>query len=100
MLTQVGNNSADVYGKIYVGVVVVLNCKPQKLALAELSLAGNEDSVKFKFRYFQNLSGILILPKGFLPEQVEVVVKSKGKKAMRLERLFDWKIEKVKFDVG
>ena len=60
----------------------------------------NKKALKFKFRYFQDLMGEWVLPSGFLPEQVEIIAKSNGKKAMRLERMFSWELEEAEPNVG
>ena len=41
-----------------------------------------------------------MVPDGFTPEQVEVIAQSKGRKAVRLEKRFDWKVDEVTSDVG
>ena len=48
------------------------------------------DAVKFRFRYFQNINGEMILPEGFQPREVMVVAQSSGRNAQRLEKTFDW----------
>jgi len=100
VLTQVANNSSYVSGSLYIRVLGTSKGKQKTLSLEMLSESANKDGAKFKFRYFQDLSGELTLPDGFLPDQVEVVAQSRGKKAMRLERLFGWKIEEIASDVG
>lgn len=100
VLTQVANNSSYVSGTMHIRVLGTVDGKPKELPLIALSESASKNGAKFKFRYFQDLSGELTLPADFLPEQVEVVAQSQGKKAMRLERLFAWKIEEEKSDVG
>ncbi len=100
VLTQVANNSSYVSGSVHIRVLGTVEGEPKTLTLSALSESATKEGAKFKFRYFQDLSGDLKLPVNFLPEQVEVVAQSRGKKAMRLERMFDWKIEEVKSDVG
>ena len=100
VLTQVANNSSYVSGSMHIRVLGTVDGMQKELPLIALSESASKDGAKFKFRYFQDLSGELKLPAGFLPEEVEVVAQSQGKKAMRLERLFAWKIEEEKSDVG
>ncbi len=100
VLTQVANNSSYVSGSLHIRVLGTSKGEQKALSLKALSESANKDGAKFKFRYFQDLSGELTLPGGFIPDQVEVVAQSRGKKAMRLERLFDWKIEEIASDVG
>jgi hypothetical protein len=48
--------------------------------------------LKFRFRYFQDLSGKLTLPTGFLPEAVVVTAVRRGSRADDLQRAFDWAV--------
>lgn len=48
--------------------------------------------LKFRFRYFQNLSGTMALPPGFRPRAVLVTMTPRGG-ADRAERSFDWLVE-------
>ena len=44
--------------------------------------------LSFSFKYFQQLDGNLVLPDGFTPSRVRVVVKSKG--GEQTEQAFAW----------
>lgn len=46
--------------------------------------------LKFRFRYFQNLTGALTLPDGFVPQAVLVTVTPAGRGAEPVERRFEW----------
>lgn len=59
------------------------------LALTELAQL-DVYPLKFKFRYFQNLTGALTLPEGFVPRAVLVTVKPTGRGAEPVVRRFDW----------
>ena len=48
--------------------------------------------LKYRFRYFQDLSGELALPPDFLPEAVVVTVNRRGNRADNLQRAFDWSV--------
>lgn len=57
------------------------------LSLTEL----NENAtypLKFRFRYFQNLTGNLLLPEGFSPRHVLITAHQKGKDALQVS--FPW----------
>ena len=45
--------------------------------------------LRFSFKYFQRLSGSVMLPPGFAPNRIKVVVKSTS--GEQSERTFDWK---------
>lgn len=57
-----------------------------------LTEIGEDDSypLKFRFRYFQDLTGVISLPPGFEPERI--VVKAGKRNAQSLSRTFDWTI--------
>ncbi len=46
--------------------------------------------LKFRFRYFQDLTGVMTLPSGFIPESVVITALRRGGSAMKLEQTFDW----------
>ncbi len=48
--------------------------------------------LKYRFRYFQDLSGVLALPSGFLPEAVVVTVNRRGSREDDLQRTFEWAV--------
>ena len=65
------------------------------IALRDIS-DRKELGIKFKFRYFQNIEGELVLPEGFEPSALQVVAQSKGKKASRIEQSYEWSTVLVK----
>ena len=46
--------------------------------------------LKYRFRYFQDLTGIISLPPGFEPERIVVRAGKRGASTDALERTFDW----------
>ncbi|WP_020406085.1 DUF6776 family protein [Hahella ganghwensis] len=92
VLTQVADNNSYIQGLVAVNLIGSLKNKKEILPLRDV--AGAEDlGVKFRFRYFQDIAGELELPEGFAPEQIQVVAQASGKKATKIERTFDWKVE-------
>ena len=49
--------------------------------------------LKFRFRYFQDLSGMMTLPSGFTPESVVITALRRGGSATKLEQTFDWVVQ-------
>ena len=49
--------------------------------------------LKFRFRYFQDLSGLIALPEGFQPERVVVTVVQQGNRANDLQQTFEWSVK-------
>jgi hypothetical protein len=60
------------------------------LALRDISEQQTALGIKFRFKYFQDITGDLLVPEGFKPTSIQVVAQSKGKKASRLEQSFEW----------
>lgn len=90
MLTQVADNSSYISGLAAVNFVGLRNGERVILPLRDLDSAVTELGVKFRFRYFQEISGELTLLEQFVPEQVQVVLQSTGGKAQRVEQTIDW----------
>lgn len=90
VLTQVGTNQRFISGLAGVNIVGVLNGKQKVYGLRDLSEDIQDYGIKYKFRYFQEIVGELVLPDGYIPESVEVVLQSNGSKAKRIENSFPW----------
>jgi hypothetical protein len=56
---------------------------------AALTQQAQATPLRFNFKYFQRLRGSVMLPRGFAPNRIKVVVKSTG--GEQAERTFDWK---------
>ena len=52
--------------------------------------SSGEGKMEVKFKYFQNLTGTLVLPEAFEPLEVRVDLAGKGKKALIEERWYPW----------
>ncbi len=92
MLTQVGDNKNFIKGFAGVNVIGTLDDKKVIYPLKDLSLEIKSLDIKFRYRYFQDIKGELTIPKGFTPEQVQVLAQASGNKAQRAEQLFPWQV--------
>ncbi|WP_250656510.1 DUF6776 family protein [Alkalimarinus coralli] len=90
VLTQVANNKRYIQGVVAVNFIGSKGGKKEILPLRDISDV-KELGIKFKFRYFQDIAGELILPDDFTPEKVQIVAQARGKKNTRVEQTFDWK---------
>lgn len=91
VLTQVADNSSYIKGLVAVNLIGKRGEEKEILPLRDVE--GAKDlGLKFRFRYFQDIEGDLVLPDGFEVEQVQVVAQATGKKATKIERTFDWKV--------
>lgn len=90
-LTQVGDNRSYIAGLAAVNVIGQRNGEKEIIPLRDLSEAVKELGIVFRFRYFQDIEGVLELPDGFQAEAVQIVAQAEGKKSARAERTFEWR---------
>jgi len=64
---------------------------PKVLPLTEIG-EGDSYPLKYRFRYFQDLSGVISLPRGFEPERIVVRAGKRGASTQPLSRTFDWTV--------
>ncbi|HEX5277641.1 MAG TPA: DUF6776 family protein [Fluviicoccus sp.] len=80
LLTQVGQNAGNTGGTVTVRVLGAGSAQP--VAVAK----------DFRFQYFQAVSGELTLPKGFVPQSVEVALQAASPKPVRVQKRFKWEV--------
>ncbi|MDX1552124.1 MAG: DUF6776 family protein [Marinobacter sp.] len=90
VLTQVGDNKSYIAGVVAVNVIGMRNEEKEVIALRDLSEDIDDLGVRFRFRYFQDIEGLLRLPDGFEPLELQVVARAEGSKSSQAERTFDW----------
>ena len=91
LLTQVVNKYDYVQGDVEINLVGDEDNLGSNLPLGDISTQ-DQDSIRFRFRYFQNIDGELMLPDGFTPKEVMVVAQSTGRSSQRQERRFTWQV--------
>ncbi len=91
LLTQVVDKHEYVQGGVRIAIRGREGNSEKELTLTELDEAQNE-AIRFRFRYFQNIDGELQMPAGFEPEEVTIVAQSSGRNGQRLEKRFDWQL--------
>jgi len=94
LLTQAEERRSWVQGRVEVEVRGVRgggDGSGAEEALPLSTISKLEDyPMRFRFRYFQDFSGVVTLPDGFRPQAVVVVATPSGGGAERAERRFDW----------
>ena len=90
LLTQVVDEHDWLQGQVEISVRGQLGVEEKRFALSELDQE-KSDTVRFRFRYFQNINGRMTLPYGFEPLEIMVVAQSSGG-VQRLEKDFDWSL--------
>lgn len=89
VLAQVADNKNFLDGVVAINFIGTRNGEAEILALRDIS-EETELGIRFRFRYFQNIEGELVIPEGFIPEKIQVVAQSKGKKSTKVEETFSW----------
>ena len=92
LLTQVVDKHDFVQGDVEINLMGDSAESESSLRLADIS-PQEQDSIRFRFRYFQNIDGELTLPDGFTPREIMVVAQSAGRSSQRLERRFTWQVD-------
>lgn len=90
VLTQVGNNKSYIAGLVAVNVIGLRDEEKEVIALRDLSEDIEDLGVRFRFRYFQDVEGSLVLPEDFEPIEIQVVAQAEGQKSSQAERTFRW----------
>ncbi len=90
VLTQLKRNDRDVTGTVEWRITGKLDGELRELDLAAVT----EDQVgelKFRFRYYQHLTGTVTLPQGFRAQEVRLTIRATGKKAPdTIEEIIEW----------
>lgn len=90
-LTQVGDNSSYIEGLVAVNIIGQRKGEKEVIPLRDISDSVDTLGIKFRFRYFQDIEGALVLPEGFEAEAVQIIAQAEGEKAARVERTFGWR---------
>lgn len=87
-LTQNLKRSQVSEGKVQVAIEGVNGGQLKNLPWSELSAGGEAGGMAFSFKYFQQVSGTVMLPEGFSPNRIKVLVDAGG--GGRIEQGFAW----------
>lgn len=77
-------------GGVTLSIRGISNGKLSQLNFKQLSGADGPAQVPFDFKYFQRIEGSIMLPDGFVPDQVQVVANGDAGVG-RVQREFEWK---------
>jgi hypothetical protein len=90
-VSQVLKDSTTVIGRIYLSVVGLQDGKKRVLKLEQLTKE-KMASIKMRFRYFQEVDGILQLPEGFVADTLTLEIKPKNRGVAPLTESFEWRL--------
>jgi hypothetical protein len=88
-LTQVVEKHDYVEGGVQIELHGELDDQKKVFQLKELDRK-KPGAIKFRFRYFQDIKGEMVIPNGFLPKEFLVLAKPRGSNARPLQKKFDW----------
>jgi hypothetical protein len=92
LVTQAAKIRRLISGQADLVIQGSMNGADTEFALAELD-ASSEAPLIFRFRYFQDIGGVVTLPENFVPETVIVTVRTK--KGPSVERSFPWNVQEA-----
>lgn len=89
LLTQVVDEHDYVQGGVRIALEGRQGDSEASVPLNQLS-DEVDASIRFRFRYFQNIDGQITLPPDFEPQAISVVAQATGRDDQRLEKRFEW----------
>jgi hypothetical protein len=92
LLTQVSDKNVWASGTVTVDIVGTSANEQVVLPLTEMTQVETYP-LAFKFRYFQDFTGTLVIPEGLKPDQVVVTAATSGKDGKRVQKTFSWALE-------
>ena len=90
VLVQVMQHDRSVKGEVSFSLEGAQDGVATTYNLEQLVPADEKSNWPFSFRYFQNFDRQLILPEGFLPERINIEVRSRTKSIASVKQSFLW----------
>ena len=90
VLVQVKQHDRPVKGEVAVTIDGEQNGEEKTYALKDLVPEDTDAQWPFAFRYFQDFTRTLVLPTGFLPERINIEVRSQTKSVASISESFIW----------
>lgn len=89
VLTQPRNKKTIIKGQGSISVTGLQGSHQKTLSLAEITNR-RMNRLDLRFKYFQNIEGDIVLPKGFEPTGVIIELNPKGKGLSNIHKNYDW----------
>ena len=93
VLAQAFRSTRLVSGQVEMVIEGLQAGEPARLGLTELAPESDASRIAYSFRYFQDLKAEIVIPDGFEPERVHVIVRVKGKNSKTVEDFFVWEVK-------
>ena len=92
VLTQVLKNSRLINGKVKLQFEGLLDGEPESFDLKEITAKKVRD-LNYRFKYFQNVEGVVEFPKGFSVLRVKIQILPRGLQRDMIEKTIEWSFE-------
>lgn len=89
---QAGAEGSVLEGSAEIKVVGTRDGETVAIPIQELMIEPAKFEGKLRFRYFQNLEGVMQIPPDFTPGQIEIKAESNKPREGKIERNFSWKV--------
>ncbi len=89
ILNQLEKSNRVIKGRVRLTLIGLQDDAQVELSHAQFSKQGGKGEL-FRFKYFQELDGDIVLPEGFVPLRIKVKASSSGKKPKSIERIYSW----------
>ena len=99
VLTQVLKNSRLISGKVKLQFDGLLNGETKILELKAVTAKKVRD-LNYRFKYFQNIEGMVEFPDGFKLLRVNVQILPRGRQGDMIEKTIEWSFEEKETHVG
>ena len=99
VLTQVLKNSRLITGKVKLQFDGLLNGESKLLDLKDV-MPKKRRHLNYRFKYFQNVEGIVDFPDGFSLLRVNIQILPRGRQRDMIEKTIEWTFEEKETHVG
>jgi len=89
VLTQVLKNDRLARGKVVLEFEGLQDDQPVTLKLSQIDTQ-HKGELKYKFKYYQNINGEIIIPPEFIPKRVIAKIYPRGRNSDVIEKVFVW----------
>jgi len=89
ILNQLAKSNRVIKGRVRLTLIGLQGNTQVELPHADISKKSSKGEL-FRFKYFQELDGDIVLPEGFVPLRIKVEARSSGKKPKSIERIYNW----------
>jgi hypothetical protein len=87
-------------GSLWVRIYGLRDGREVSYELAQLSEDVGDEAIALRFRYFQSIEGMLILPDGFEPRGVRLIARARAPRRMEAVAEFPWPDQERLMHVG